>query len=45
MPYEAFRETIANTLVYRTWDVSANITVGMHPDRMEVVTPGHCLPA
>ena len=40
VPYEAFRETIANALVHRTWDVPANITVGMHPDRIEVVSPG-----
>lgn len=40
VPREAFRETIANALVHRTWDVPAHITVSMHPRRIEVVSPG-----
>lgn len=40
VPHEAFRETIANALVHRTWDVPAHITVSMFPQRIEVVSPG-----
>ena len=40
VPYEAFRETIANALAHRTWDVPANTTVSMFSDRIEVVSPG-----
>ena len=40
IPIEAFRETIANTLVHRTWDVAANIQVSMYENRLEVVSPG-----
>lgn len=44
VPAEAFRETLANALVHREWDVPANITIGMYPDRIEVTSPG-TLPA
>ena len=40
VPYEAFREAVVNALVHRTWDVPANVTVSMFPDRIEVVSPG-----
>lgn len=40
VPAEAFREAVANALVHRAWDVRANITVSIHPDRVEVVSPG-----
>lgn len=40
VPREAFRETIANALIHRTWDVPAHITVSMFPRRIEVVSPG-----
>lgn len=40
IPREAFREVIANALAHRAWDVSANIRVSMHDDRIEVVSPG-----
>lgn len=44
VPEEAFREAIANAIVHRAWDVQANITVSMFPDRIEVASPGS-LPA
>lgn len=40
IPEEAFRETIANALIHRTWDVDAQIRVMMYDDRIEVTSPG-----
>lgn len=40
VPREAFREAVANALVHRTWDVSANVTIGIHDDRVVVSSPG-----
>jgi ATP-dependent DNA helicase RecG len=40
IPEKAFRETIANALVHRTWDVKSHIRVSMYEDRIEVVSPG-----
>ena len=40
VPREAFREAIANALVHRSWDVRANIKVGMFADRIEITSPG-----
>ncbi len=40
IPKEAFRETVANALVHRTWDVSAHIRIAMHSDRIEVFSVG-----
>ncbi len=40
VPFEAFRETVANALVHRVWDVPANITVSIYDDRVSVVSPG-----
>lgn len=40
IPEEAFRETIANALVHRAWDVNAQIRVLMFNDRIEVSSPG-----
>ena len=40
IPEEAFRETIANALIHRTWDVNAQIRVLMFEDRIEVSSPG-----
>lgn len=40
VPEEAFRETIANALIHRTWDVNAHIRVMMFDDRIEVSSPG-----
>ena len=40
IPEEAFRETVANALIHRTWDVNAQIRVMMFDDRIEVSSPG-----
>ncbi|MGN0362545.1 MAG: RNA-binding domain-containing protein, partial [Bilifractor sp.] len=40
VPEEAFRETIANALIHRTWDVNAQIRVMMFDDRIEITSPG-----
>jgi len=40
IPEEAFRETIANVLIHRTWDVNAQIRMLMFEDRIEVSSPG-----
>lgn len=40
MPLNALRETLANAIAHRAWDVLATITVAMHPDRVVVTSPG-----
>lgn len=40
IPEKAFRETIANALIHRTWDVNAHIRVMMFDDRIEISSPG-----
>jgi len=40
IPEKAFRETIANALVHRTWDIKSHIRISMYEDRIEVFTPG-----
>ncbi len=40
IPEDAFRETIANALIHRTWDVNAQIRVMMFEDRVEIYSPG-----
>lgn len=40
IPEEAFRETIANALIHRTWDVKSHVRIMMFEDRIEVSSPG-----
>lgn len=40
VPLEAFRETIANALVHRTWDIQANVQAAFYEDRVVVTSPG-----
>lgn len=40
IPEKAFRETIANALVHRMWDINSHIRVAMFDDRIEVYSPG-----
>ena len=40
IPEEAFREAAANALVHRSWDINACISIAMHPDKIEIVSPG-----
>ena len=44
VPAEAFREAVANAIVHRAWDVRANVSISMFPDRIEVVSPGSLPP-
>ncbi len=40
IPENAFRETLANALIHKTWDVNAQIRVLMFDDRIEITSPG-----
>ena len=40
IPESAFRESVANALVHRTWDVNACIRILMFDDKIQVVSPG-----
>lgn len=40
IPYDAFREAVANALIHRVWDVNANTKVEMHPDKIIISSPG-----
>lgn len=40
VPFEAFREAVANALVHRAWDIPAKVTVSIYDDRVTVVSPG-----
>ncbi len=40
IPKEAFRESLANAIVHRVWDVNSNIQIYMFEDRIEVISPG-----
>lgn len=40
IPFEAFREAIANALVHRTWDIKAKTKIEMHLDKIIISSPG-----
>lgn len=40
IPFDAFREALANALVHRTWDINANTKIEMHPDKIIISSPG-----
>ena len=40
IPEAAFREAIANALIYRVWDVDSQIRVSMFDDRIDIVSLG-----
>lgn len=40
IPEEAFRESVANALIHRAWDLNARIRISMYEDRIEVASPG-----
>ena len=40
IPEKAFRETIANALIHRIWDVNSNVRISMYEDKIEVSSPG-----
>ena len=37
---EAFRESVANAIVHRLWDINANIKIVMSNDKIEIISPG-----
>ena len=40
IPFDAYREAIANALIHRIWDVNANTKVEMYLDRIVISSPG-----
>lgn len=40
LPKEAFRESLANALVHRAWDIDAHITISMYEDSIVIDSPG-----
>lgn len=40
IPETAFRETVANALIHRRWDIDSHIRIEMYKDRIEVRSPG-----
>lgn len=40
IPEDAYRETVANALIHRRWDMDSRIRIFMYDDRVEVYSPG-----
>jgi ATP-dependent DNA helicase RecG len=40
IPYEAFREAVANAIAHRNYLIRSNIRIGMFNNRVEVTSPG-----
>lgn len=40
IPFEAFRETVANALAHRDYIINAHIKIEMYDNRIEVISPG-----
>ena len=40
IPREAFRESLANAIVHRIWDVNSYIQIAMYEDKIEITSPG-----
>ena len=43
IPEKAFREALSNAIVHRVWDINAHVKISMHPDRIEISSPGSLL--
>lgn len=43
IPEKAFREAVINAIVHRVWDINAHVKISMHPDRIEIYSPGSLL--
>ncbi len=43
IPEKAFREAVINAIVHRVWDINAHVKISMHPDRIEISSPGSLL--
>ena len=41
---EAFRESVANAIVHRLWDINANIKIVMSNDKIEIISSGSLPP-
>ncbi len=44
IPFEAFREAIANAIIHRTYDIQVNTKVEMYNDKIIVSSPGGLMP-
>ena len=44
IPFEAFREAIANAIIHRTYDIFANTKIEMHNDKIIISSPGGLMP-
>lgn len=44
IPYEAYREAIANAIIHRTYDIQFNTKVEMYFDKIVVSSPGGLMP-
>lgn len=40
IPYEAFREALANAIVHRDYYINSNVTISMYDNRVEITSPG-----
>lgn len=40
IPYEAYREAVANAIAHRSYLVSSNIKIEMYDNRIEIISPG-----
>jgi ATP-dependent DNA helicase RecG len=40
IPYEAYREAIANAIAHRNYFISSNIKIEMYNNRIEIISPG-----
>ncbi len=43
VPEKAFREAVVNAIVHRVWDINAHVKISMHPDKIEISSPGSLL--
>lgn len=40
IPFDAYRETVANALTHRRYDLSSAVRIAMYANRIEVTSPG-----
>lgn len=40
IPFEAYREALANAIVHRTWDINANTKIEMYQDKIIISSSG-----
>ncbi len=44
IPFNAFRESVANSIIHRDWDIKANTKIEMYPDKIIISSPGGLMP-